>query len=156
MKKWASLHVSEEKAPQKSQRPGRIVSGAGRIVNGGRPKFMRLPKSTPSPEELANQRKRTICQREIAETTVNLVKSTLGKLAKDENHAKKCKKEIGESTAVGPVERASGVGQQAAVNGAAGDVDWRKKVEVQDLGGEKKMLPAEKMKRQRETEFTED
>ena len=96
MKKMeASLHVSEKPQSQRAR-------GAGRIVNGGRRlPFIRLPKSTPSPEELAIQRKRTICQREIEESTVNLVKSTLGKLAKDENHAKKFKKEIDESTAVG-------------------------------------------------------
>ena len=50
--------------------------------------------------DIVEQRKRTACQREIEESTVNLMKTGLGSLTKDDRHAKKIKKEIDESTAL--------------------------------------------------------
>ena len=80
---------------QRPTRPKRLISGPRRT-----PFTMHLPKSTVSAEEVQNQRKRLASQREIEESTVNLVKQSLGEMTKSESHAKKFKKEIDESTAI--------------------------------------------------------
>ena len=96
---------SQQKNQQKSQRPRQPF-----FPKSQRPTGCRRPKSalstfgmqTPrvSTETLQNERKHRLVQDEIQGSAAGLVKSTLGHLSADEDHAKRFKAEVDKSTAI--------------------------------------------------------
>lgn len=116
----STLTVHDESTPppranqRQSQRPGQRPGQHGwaksqpRAITGQRmPAWMPRQRKTPAvPFGLHNPtrdegdlKRKRMCQEEIQQSTTNLVKTTLGELTKDEQHAKRFKEEIDQSHA---------------------------------------------------------
>ncbi len=61
---------------------------------------MHVPTATPSAEQLSSLKRKRAAQSELESSSANLVKTSLGELARDEKHRAKFRAELEQSTAV--------------------------------------------------------
>ena len=91
---------NQRQQSQQSQRP-RLISTGRRPKNQFKSQFaMHMPVTHSSNVNTDETRKRLLAQQEIQDSSTSLVKSTLGKFARDDQHAKRFKVEVDKSVAI--------------------------------------------------------